>query len=84
MVKGESHRARKLQERDKPRYRSTGVYVLAMKQEQHKPVYAFVEVLDGTIRIHQIHNKQMLKVMQETAEQSGHTYLSYEVEPTCK
>ena len=59
-------------------YRTTGTESTKMKQE-HKPVYAFVEVLDGTIRIHQIHNKQMLKVMQETAEQSGHTYLSYEV-----
>ena len=53
-----------------------------MKQE-HKPTYAFVEVVDKTIRIHQIHSEQMLKVMQDTAEQSGHTYLSYEVKPTC-
>ena len=49
-----------------------------MKQE-HKKVYAFVEVIDQQIRIHQVNNEEMLKVMQDTAEQSGHTYLYYEV-----
>ena len=50
-----------------------------MKQDTQSKVWAFVEVIDGTIRIHQVENEEMLKMMQDTAEQSGHTYLSYEV-----
>ena len=50
-----------------------------MKQETNK-VYAFVEVIDQQIRIHQVNNEHMLKIMQDTAEQSGHTYLYYRVD----